>query len=114
MNDQAASALGNISPADQFWYWLAFIAIVCLLGIAAAKAADGWRWWRGRNPLRLEAGDCERCITGRRGLPCACDTWCGETACLADAVPYSDLVASPTPEELIAELMAEIERGDLR
>jgi hypothetical protein len=110
----AASDLGNIPAGDQLWYWLAFIAIICLLGIAAAKVADGWRWWRGRNPLGLQAGDCERCITGRRGLPCACDTWCGETACLADAVPYQDLVANPTTEELIAELMAEIERGDLR
>ena len=48
MNDQAASALGNISPADQFWYWLAAMAIVCLIGIATAKVIDGWRWWRDR------------------------------------------------------------------
>jgi hypothetical protein len=46
VNDQAASALGNISPADQFWYWLAAMAITCLLGIATARAIDGWRWWR--------------------------------------------------------------------
>jgi hypothetical protein len=44
----AASDLGNIPAGDQLWYWLAFIAIICLLGCAAAGVIDGWRSWRGQ------------------------------------------------------------------
>lgn len=60
--DQAASALGNISPGDALAYWLAFLGIICLLGCAVAKAIDLVRWLRGgREQLerieRLAAAD---------------------------------------------------------
>lgn len=88
------------------------VLVVMLAAVGVARLA----FWlhEHRNPLRIEPGDCRRCITGHRGLPCACDTWCGETACLADAVPYADLVTSARAEAMIAELMAEIDKGELR
>jgi hypothetical protein len=88
-------------------------ALIVMLAFVGAARLACWLYER-RNPLRLDACDCERCITGRHGLPCACDTWCGETTCLADAVPYADLVTSARAEAMIAELMAELDKGELR
>jgi hypothetical protein len=61
----AASDLGNIPPGDQLWYWLAFVAILCLLGCAVAGVIDGWRWWRSRLRLRDLTDDGD----GQGGVP---------------------------------------------
>lgn len=50
-----ASDLGSIPAWDQLWYWLAGIGILCLLGIAAAVAIDGWHAWRARPRKRPAA-----------------------------------------------------------
>jgi hypothetical protein len=64
-------------------------------------------------PERLQAGDCERCITADAALPCACEGPCGQPRCLAVTVTYAHFTVSPSAEELIAELMDEIDRGAL-
>jgi hypothetical protein len=88
----AASDLGNISPGDELWYWLAFIAVICLLGTAAAVVTDGWRSWRGRPRLRdlMDDGDGQgdakasteaismRAITAMERLIPACPEFCAD------------------------------------
>ena len=105
MTGPGVAAVPGWAPA---LVWLILALTAAWAAVMAAKAACHWR--QRHRKLRLQPGDCVRCVSHHPAFQCLCEEHCGTDGCWA----FPGLVNPEFERELArmtTQLRADIDEG---